>query len=183
LLLPVLAVLFAALGLEAYGRRGPGSRKWDAIIVAGAAVWPGGVASPALRRRVEYAAKLWFDGVAPLLVLTGGVGRHPPSEARVSGEILLDLGVPQDVIHLEESSTTTDENAAYALLVCRAAGLTEPRVLVVTDAYHAFRCRRVFRRRFANVRAIGVVGALRWRIKGCVRELGAILVYWLQGLL
>ena len=169
--------------LELYGRRGPSTRKWDAIVVAGAAVWEGGVASPALRRRAEYAGRLWFEEVAPLVVLTGGVGRHPPSEAEVAGEILREAGVPDEALHLEKTSTSTDENAAYALLVCRAAGLVEPKVLVVTDAYHAFRCERVFRKRFPKVRAIGVVGAFRWRAKGTLRELAALFVYWLQGLL
>jgi len=141
------------------------------------------MASPALRRRAEYAGRLWFDEVAPVVVLTGGVGRHPPAEAEVAGQILRDAGVPEEALHLERTSTSTDENAAYALLVCRAAGLAVPKVLVVTDAYHAFRCERVFRRRFPKVRAIGVVGSFRWRVKGTLRELAALVVYWVQGLL
>ena len=67
--------------------------------------------------------------------------------------------------------------------MCRAAGLAAPKVLVVTDAYHAFRCERVFRKRFLKVRAIGVVGSLRWRVKGTLRELPALAAYWFQGLL
>ena len=167
--------------LELYGRRGPGGTPWDAIVVAGAAVWPGGVASPALRRRTEHAVSLWRRGVAPKLLFTGGVGKHPPAEAEVAADIARAAGVPEEALILECRSTTTDENAAYAVLVCHAAGLGRGRVLVVTDAYHAFRCERVFRRRFTRVRAIGSVPSLRWRVKGALREVGALVIYAVQG--
>jgi uncharacterized SAM-binding protein YcdF (DUF218 family) len=124
---------------------------------------------------------LWQSGVAPILVLTGGVGRHPPAEAEVAAEIARAAGVPEEALYLECRSSTTEENAAYAVVACRAAGPPRSRVLVVTDAYHAFRCERVFRRRFANVRAIGSVPGLRLRLKGTARELGALLFYAVQG--
>ncbi len=46
----------------------------DAIIVLGAAVWPGGRASPALAARMQHAIALYRAGYAAHLILSGGVG-------------------------------------------------------------------------------------------------------------
>ncbi len=49
----------------------------DAIVVLGAAQY-NGRPSPVLRARLDHALGLYRDGVAPLVVVTGGVGprRH-----------------------------------------------------------------------------------------------------------
>src|SRR5574342_604073 len=58
-------------------------RKADAIIVLGSAVWNGGRASPSLAMRIERAIELYRSGYAPYLILCGGLGNNPPSEAQV----------------------------------------------------------------------------------------------------
>ena len=56
-------------------------RPADAVVVLGAAVWPGERPSPALQRRIDRGVELWQAGRAPVLVPTGGLGRYPPSAA------------------------------------------------------------------------------------------------------
>ncbi|MGE3270340.1 MAG: YdcF family protein, partial [Chloroflexota bacterium] len=83
----------------------------DAIVVLGAAVWPGERPSPALARRIERGIELWQAGLAPILAPTGGVGQYPPSEAEVMADVARASGVPDDALMLETQATSTAESA------------------------------------------------------------------------
>ncbi len=178
-LLGLLALFVgAAFGLDRYGLRGP-TGEWDAIVVAGCRVRPDGTASLALQRRTREAVAQWKAGRAPIVVFTGGVGTFPPSEASAAAAYAATLGLPPDAIALEERSTSTEENAVFAAEQLRAAGRTD--VLVVTDSYHVFRVQRVFGRHFDRVGVVGSVPALSVRVRGSLREVGAVLIYALTG--
>src|SRR5262245_30431562 len=66
----------------------------DVIVVLGARVLEGGVASAPLRARVEKAVELYQARRAPALLFSGGVGDHGPAEAVVGRAIAVELGVP-----------------------------------------------------------------------------------------
>lgn len=174
LLLPA-AWAGTALWLDRGGRVRP-ARRYDALVVAGCRVHADGRPSVALARRVDLAIELWTEGVAPRIVLTGGVGRDAPiSEARAAADRCVARGVPADALVLEEESTSTYENALFA------ARLLRGEVLVVSDAAHAFRCRRVFARHFAAADAIGAVPASSSaRVRLALRE---ALAVWRHGVL
>ncbi|EEW25890.1 YdcF family protein [Rhodobacter ferrooxidans] len=106
------------------------------VIVLGAAVWPGGVASPTLARRASHAAALALQ-TGGTVITTGGLGKHPPTEAAVAAAICAGLGVPGDRILTEVLSTTTYENLANAKRLM-PAGAT---AVIVTDYYHLPRAR------------------------------------------
>ncbi len=113
-----------------------------AIVILGAAVWPGGRASPALARRIAYgaqAARSWPE--APVFC-SGGVGRHSPSEAAVMASRLVDDGIARDRIVLDEASRDTLENVVAAAAFMHRQGLS--RAVVCTDAYHVPRTRMLF---------------------------------------
>lgn len=171
-----VAYLGAALLLDRHGQREDPKETYDAIVVLGCRVMPSGQPSRSLASRARRAAELQLAGVAPTIVLTGGIGEHPPSEAVAAAAIVLELGVAGDAVVLEERSTTTEENARYA-----AALVDARRVLVVTDAYHVFRAERVFRRHFDEVRCIGSLGPTLARVRGALREVVAVSTYALRG--
>jgi uncharacterized SAM-binding protein YcdF (DUF218 family) len=165
-----------ALLLDQAGQRLPAPGRWDAIVVAGCRVDPGGVPSPALRERTELAVRLWEQGWAPALAFTGGVGEHPPSEARAAADLAIALGVPAEVIVLEQDSTSTEENARFL-----AEHRGYERILLVSDAYHVFRARQVFAHHFPHVDAAGSVSPAWPRVRGAFREVLAIALYRAQG--
>ena len=168
----------AAVSLERFGlQRAIGDEPYDAIVVAGCAVRPDGTPSPALANRAKHALRLFEAGRAPKVVFTGGVGTFAPSEAKAAAAYAIGLGLPEKVVVLEDTSTTTEENARFAAELLGE----DSRVLVVSDGYHVFRCERVFGRYFREVRGSGSRGRRSARARGAFREVIAVAAYGLLG--
>lgn len=152
-----------------------------AIVILGAAVWPGERASPALQRRVNKAIALWRTGRFELIVPSGGLGRHPPTEAELMRRLLLENGVPDAAILPEVHSKSTFTNAAYSVALLNRHRIS--RATVVTDNYHRLRSYLSFRR-FGCI-GVRVVSAsdsppypdLRVNLRQWLRECAALPVY------
>lgn len=110
-------------------------------IVLGAAVWPGGQPSPALQRRALHAAKLWHEGQIAGIVASGGIGRNPPSEARVIRDIVVAKGVPAQAVIFEARSHSTEENLRFSKALLPPGA----RAVIVSDAWHLPRARMIAR--------------------------------------
>lgn len=153
---------------------------YDVIVVLGAAVWPGGQPSPALQRRVLHAVDLLQRGYAPHLLVTGGVGKHPPTEAEVMQRLAVAHGIPRVSIVLEEQATSTFESAWRCRDMLRQRGWS--RVLIVTDRLHLPRALVAFRS--VGIRAVGSAApgkparGLSKRVYYCLRE-GLALAWYL----
>ncbi len=114
----------------------------DAIVVLGATVLPGGVASGSLRARAEGAAALWHATGTPRIVTTGAHHLNPPGEAVVARAILLGKGVPDAIIAIEDKSRNTQGNLLFA------RGILPPdvrRVWIVTEPFHMARALAIAR--------------------------------------
>jgi uncharacterized SAM-binding protein YcdF (DUF218 family) len=83
--------------------------------------------------RVWLGSKLYHLGKAPLLVFSGG-GRPGQSEAESMAAFTKDLGVPSDVILLENMSRNTRENASFSAELLHDKGVSA--ILLVTSAVH-----------------------------------------------
>ena len=115
----------------------PGAAQADAIVVLGAAQYAGRP-SPVLRARIDHALDLWRRHVAPVLVLTGGVGtRDTTSEAAVGASYAMRHGVPESAIVMETSGRTTSESIRSVALMLGARDQTS--VVLVSDPFHMFR--------------------------------------------
>lgn len=121
------------------------------VVVLGAAVWAGGVPSHALRRRVAHGVALALEDEAQHLLVTGGVGRHAPAEARVMAALAREAGLSVERIVLEERATSTDESARFCAHLIAREGFGP--VTVVTDAYHVERTLLAFRQAGVEARA------------------------------
>jgi uncharacterized SAM-binding protein YcdF (DUF218 family) len=119
------------------------ARVVPAILVLGAAQY-NGKPSPVLKARLDHAAQLYVDSIAPIIVLTGGVATgDKTSEAEVAAEYLA-RSVPAPALVVLPSGRTTDESIAAAAEWCRGYGITE--VVVVSDPFHMLRVRLEARR-------------------------------------
>ncbi|HYV98790.1 MAG TPA: YdcF family protein [Gemmatimonadaceae bacterium] len=121
----------------------------DAIIVLGAAQYVGHP-SPVLQARLDHGADLWRDGVAPLLILTGGVGTgDTTSEAEVGRRYLRGRGIPDTAILVERTGRTTGQSLRAASAILAERKLTS--AVLVSDPFHALRLRIIAHRLGMNV--------------------------------
>jgi uncharacterized SAM-binding protein YcdF (DUF218 family) len=121
--------------------RGDQARPVDAIVVMGAAQYDG-EPSPQLAARLDHVVELWPQGVAPLVVVTGG--NQPGdrfTEAEASARYLVERGVPQDAIVLENEGGNSYESLEGVAGLLGERGLSD--VLIVTDPYHSLRSRLI----------------------------------------
>lgn len=117
--------------------RHDGAKPADAIVVLGAAQY-NGRPSPVLIARLDHALELWNEGLAPLIVVTGG--KQPGdqfTEATASANYLIAHGVPDAQILREVQGRSSWESLAAASRILRGRGLSE--VILVSDPYHALR--------------------------------------------
>jgi uncharacterized SAM-binding protein YcdF (DUF218 family) len=118
--------------------------KADAIVVLGAAQYRGRP-SPVLRARLDHAIGLYASGIAPRVVLTGGIAEgDTASEAAVSRAYILQAGVPDSAILTENEGRTTNHSLERVARLLRARRLTH--VVLVSDPFHLARAGRLARR-------------------------------------
>ncbi len=102
-------------------------------------------------RVAERAAQLWLQGYAPLLVFSGGLGRHTDtmwtkSEAELFAGIALQLGVPASAILLENKSTNTGENIVFTKALFLQKGIDANSFIVVQKPYMERRSMATFKK-------------------------------------
>jgi len=113
----------------------------DAIVVFGAAEYSGHP-SPVLRARLDHALDLFHQGLAPVVITTGGAAADPTfSEGGVGRDYLMRHGVPERSIIAETQGRDTAESAVRVAVIMRANGLHS--CVAVSDAYHVFRIKKL----------------------------------------
>jgi uncharacterized SAM-binding protein YcdF (DUF218 family) len=137
--IPVLLRLRQVLGMARRDERGPA----DAILVVGRALERDQVTS-AFAARLEHAAELYAAGLAPRIVVAGGLtGDATRTEAAAGREHLLALGIPGEAIVCEGRSRHTLENLVHVRATVRERGWS--RLLCVSDPLHLARVRDLAR--------------------------------------
>lgn len=110
------------------------TQKADVAIVLGAAV-EDNAPTPVFRERINHGIWLYENGFVPHLIFTGGIGAGDSlSEAYVAKEYAISLGVPEDVIFIEEFSLITEENMENAKVIMDEKGFET--ALIVSDPLH-----------------------------------------------
>lgn len=105
--------------------RSDAARKADAIVVLGAAQY-NGTASPALQNRLDHALELYQQGLAPIIVVTGGRQDGDRfTEATVGYNFFRENGVPDEDIRKEVQGHTTYESVAATARFLRSEGIDD----------------------------------------------------------
>ncbi len=115
------------------------TEKADVIAVFGAAEYSGRP-SPVYRARLDHAYELFQQGMAPVVITTGGAAQDPEfSEGGVGRDYLLRRGVPEQALIAETQGSDTAQSASRVANIMRANGMHS--CIAVSDAYHVFRIR------------------------------------------
>ncbi|MGA3188394.1 MAG: YdcF family protein [Bryobacteraceae bacterium] len=117
------------------------ARAADVILVLGAAEYRG-KPSPILEARLNHALFLYRQGLAPLIITTGGKGGDPRfTEGEVGRAYLSRHGIPSEAIIVESEGETTVYSTAAAAEIMRRMNLHS--CIVVSDGYHIYRVKRM----------------------------------------
>lgn len=172
-----IAFLFVSLLLYSviYGRTGR-RRGFDGIVVLGAGLI-GSRVPPLLASRLDRALRIYHrESPTPVIVVSGGQGADEDvSEALAMKRYLLERGVPEDDVVLEDQARTTEENLRYSKELLRERGLTG-RVVAVTNNYHVFRTAVLSRKQGLRLQVVGAPTAWYFVPSAFLREFVALLV-------
>ena len=159
-------------------------RPADAIVVMGAAQYDGRP-SPVFAARLDHAVALYFAGVAPRIVVTGGKAEGDrTTEADAGRTFAINLGVPPEDILVEDQSRTTLESIRAVSVVLAANDARS--AVFVSDRPHMLRVLRMA----SDVGIIGWGSPTRTspierdfagQVDATVHELGALAYYFLTG--
>ncbi len=125
----------------------------DTLIVLGCAVW-GENPSYMLRARANYASKYLEEHPSAVAVLSGGQGESENiSEAECMRRILVENGIDESRLYLEDRSTNTEENIKFSKEIIEENGLSN-NIAIVTSDYHLRRATMIAKRYGIDARRI-----------------------------
>lgn len=119
-----------------YGR--DESRQADAIVVFGAAEYAGRP-SPIFKARLDHAHNLYKQGLAPIVITTGGHRGDDDTftEGGVGRDYLVAQGIPSAAVIAETQSSDTSDSAERVGAIMKTNKLRT--CLAVSDPYHIHR--------------------------------------------
>lgn len=150
------------------------------VIILGTGVDSDGKPSILMQGRVDAAVDyLKSHSEAPIIVSGGGIGGDIPiTEAESMKQALINAGIDESRIYLEDQSTSTAENLRYSAELIHTEGLST-HVVIVTSNFHAYRSCLYAKRNGLTARAV-TSSTPWWSVGACViREMYGILDSWL----
>ncbi|OPJ59695.1 YdcF family protein [Clostridium oryzae] len=151
------------------------TKKADAAIVLGCSIH-GRIPTPFLKARTLKAAEIYKDGRVKYIIVSGGKGPGEDiSEAECMKKILVDNGVEQNKILLENRSSNTSENIAFSNKLMNKYNFKN--AIVVSNLFHLRRAEILCRKNKLSATYSGVFVKKYWQreIYGGLREVPAII--------
>lgn len=107
-------------------------------------------------RVADRGAELYLNGLAPIIVFSGGLGRLTQGfwtkpEAILFSEIALKAGVPEDKILIEDRSTNTGENVLFTRELLYRKDIIPSSVIAVQKPYMERRTFATFKKQWPEL--------------------------------
>jgi uncharacterized SAM-binding protein YcdF (DUF218 family) len=180
----VVVTVYTTFRIWDLGRRDD-SRQADAIVVLGAAQY-NGRPSPLFQARLDHAIQLYHDGVAPLLIVTGGKGRpgDVTTEAETAATYAVSHRVPEAAILVEDRGTNTLESLQGVGAILRGRNLGT--AVFVSDRSHMLRVLRMARDQGLTAYGSPTTTSpsetsVVEQLKDTIHEIGGLGLYFLTG--
>lgn len=160
-----------------------GSRKADAGVILGAAVWGGNRPSPVLRERINKGFEIYEKKYVPKLILTGGGSPNELTEAEVQKNELIKYGVDPRNLLVEAKSNSTNEQIQFVKTKYYKR-FNYQRIILISDNFHLFRATEMCK--FNNINADSFSSdtplSTESYMNFCIKESFAVLIFWLFGI-
>lgn len=172
-----VAVLVTFCGMIAGEFSSTGKQNLDYIIVLGAQVRENGP-SVVLRYRLDTAIDYLDENQDTICIVSGGQGVNEPfSEAEGMADYLMQHGIEQERILLEDTSTNTVENIQNSKVLMEQ---TYDGVGIVTNNFHVFRAVRIAKvQGLEGVHGIAADSNMLYLPNNVLRECCGILKDWI----
>ena len=154
----------------------------DYVIVLGAQV-RGTRITKSLRKRLEKAYEYLMENPDTIAIVSGGQGKGEDlSEAQCMKDYLIECGISEDRIILEDKSTNTDENIEFSMKkIEQHSSVEEPQIGIITNNFHVYRAVSICRKRGYEVYGIAAKSDQILFINYMVREFFAVVKYKCSG--
>ena len=150
-------------------------RRSDVAVILGNQVFPGDRPSRRLAARLDEGVAVWRAGLAPVLIVSGGV--EEGDEAKAMRLYLLAHGVPDKAILVDRRGANTEATARNTAALMRAHGWRT--AMAVTQYYHIPRTRLALEQAgIKDVRSAHARYFEWWDGVAVAREVAAYPVYW-----
>lgn len=150
-------------------------KKSDVIIILGCRV-NGDIPSNFLMDRTMEGAKLYKEGYAKSIIVSGGQGnKEDISEAECMKRILIKEGIPENKIILEDNSRNTNQNLKYSFNIMKKEGFKS--AILVSNRFHLGRIKMLAKRYKIDSSFSGTFNTkyITSEILGAIREMPAII--------
>lgn len=153
----------------------------ELIIILGARLY-GSVPSPSLTERLETGYDYLMSHENAIAVVSGGIGKgEDVSEASAMKDYLVEKGIKEERILVEDVSTNTFQNIIYSKKLIEENlpdfDLGHETIGIVTNDYHVFRGVMMGKRFGLQAEGIPAKTPPTTLIKGYVREYFGVLKY------
>ena len=178
--LGVFAMLLICTVIFAIGRVNTTQFDEDAVIVLGGGFLDGEI-SPSAIRRLDRAVQYYDRNSDAIFVLSGGKTQWQPiAEGYVMRDYLLERGIPEVQILVEDSAMNTSENIAKSKEILDEHFTDDYIVCIITSDYHGYRS-------IGLSEDSGIDGAKRYLARtpdrlippAYLRELCAVIKFWI----
>lgn len=106
----------------------------DCILVLGCSVRADGTPSAMLQDRVETGIRLYKQGVADKILMSGDHGQDDYNEVQVMKDMAVAAGVPAEDVFMDHAGFSTYESVYRAKEIFQA-----DKIVIVTQKYHLYR--------------------------------------------
>ena len=153
----------------------PRKSDFDYVIILGAGLIDGEKVSKLLSDRLDKAIEVYSKDPSPTkLIPSGGMGGDEKiSEAEAMKRYLIEKGIPEDDIIMEDKSTTTYENLTNSKQIIDSRG-GRKKTALVSNNYHVYRALRYCRRLGFKCTGIGGHTASYFWPSALIREYIAV---------
>lgn len=148
------------------------------VVIHGAGLTSDGQATPLLKKRIDKAIEIYKKcKVPPKFVPSGGQGSDEKiTEAQAIKNYLIDKGISEEFIIMEDKSTTTYENLKYTKKLLDSIEGNQPyKCILVTNNYHALRTGIYARGLKMKAQAVGCSTAAYFLPDAFLREYFAVM--------
>lgn len=152
----------------------------DVVIVLGAGVTNGKV-SKVLQNRLDACVEYYNLNSNVYIVVSGGLTRKKDStEADAMAKYLINRGIPQNKIFLEDQSQSTLENYRFSKEILDKKGIEYHSIVFVTNDFHTYRAKKYAEYcGFENAHALSTKTDVFSFLPAIIREVLGVIDMWL----